>query len=281
MAAWLANVGGIVPIGILALLFLLFPTGHLPFPRWRPVGWVLGLAIETLTVLSIVVSTSAWSDPFAESGPSLGRADIAFFVSFYLLLFVMVASLVSLGIRYAHSKGEERLQLKWFFFAAVPVAIAFAGTALTNSPIASFVFTLALLFLCAPIAIAIAQYRLYEIDVVISRAVVFGSLVVFITVVYVGIVVGVGTVVGSRRARSFSAVAAAIVAVAFQPVRQWRAGWPTASCTAARDAVRGAVRVLGAHRRRVFDRGRAAAHGLDRRRRHGRRARRRVVAPGR
>jgi signal transduction histidine kinase len=221
LAAWLANVGGIVPIGILVLLFLLFPTGHLPSARWRPVGWVLGVAIETLTVLSIVVSTSAWSDPFAESGPTLGRADIAFFVAFYLLLFVMVASLVSLGFRYAHSKGEERLQLKWFFFAAVPVAIAFAGTALTNSPAASFVFTLTLLFLYAAIGIAIVRYRLYEIDVVISKAVVFGSLVVFITVVYVGIVVGIGAIVGSGRSPLLSALAAGTVAVAFQPVRQW------------------------------------------------------------
>ena len=221
MAAWLANVGGIVPIGILALLFLLFPTGRLPSPRWRPVGWVFGVAIETLFVLSIVASTSAWSDPFAESGPTLGRADIAFFVSFYLLLFVMVASLVSLGIRYAHSRGEERLQLKWFFFAAVPVAIAFAGIAITNSPVASFVFTLTLLFLYVAIGIAIVRYRLYEIDVVISKALVFGSLVAFITVVYVGIVVGIGAIVGSGRSSLLSALAAGVVAVAFQPVRQW------------------------------------------------------------
>jgi signal transduction histidine kinase len=221
IAAWLANVAGLIPIGILALLFLIFPTGHLPSPRWRPVGWVLGVAIATLTTLSMVVATLAWSDPFAETGPTLGRVAILFFVAFYLLLFVMVASVVSLGIRYAHSKGEERLQLKWFVFAAVPVAIAFAATATTNSPLGSLVFTLTLLFLYAAIGIAIVRYRLYEIDVVISKAVAFGSLVVFITVVYVGVVVGIGAIVGSGRSPLLSALAAGIVAVAFQPVRQW------------------------------------------------------------
>ena len=80
-----------------------------------------------------------------------------------------------------------------------------------------------LAFLCLWVAIAIAvlKYRLYEIDVVISKAVLYGSLAVFITAVYAGLVVGIGTLAGSRDSPLLAALAAAVVAVAFQPARQW------------------------------------------------------------
>jgi hypothetical protein len=77
------------------------------------------------------------------------------------------------------------------------------------------------LCLWAAIGVAVLKYRLYEIDVVIGKAVLYGSLAVFITAVYAGLVVGVGTLVGNRRNALLAALAAAVVAVAFQPVRQW------------------------------------------------------------
>ena len=80
---------------------------------------------------------------------------------------------------------------------------------------------LAALCLDAAIAIAVLKYRLYEIDIVISKAVLYGSLAVFITAVYAGLVAGVGTLAGNRRSPLLAALAAAVVAVAFQPVRQW------------------------------------------------------------
>jgi signal transduction histidine kinase len=78
-------------------------------------------------------------------------------------------------------------------------------------------------FLClwAAIGVAVLKYRLYEIDVVIGKAVLYGSLAVFITAVYAGLVVGVGTLAGGRDSPLLAALAAAVVAVAFQPVRQW------------------------------------------------------------
>ncbi len=80
---------------------------------------------------------------------------------------------------------------------------------------------LAVLCLDAAIAIAVLKYRLYEIDIVISKAVLYGSLAVFITAVYAALVVGVGTLAGNRRSPLLAALAAAVVALAFQPVRQW------------------------------------------------------------
>jgi signal transduction histidine kinase len=81
-------------------------------------------------------------------------------------------------------------------------------------------FCVAVLFFYAAIAIAVLKYRLYEIDIVISKAVQYGTLAVFITVVYAGLVAGVGSLVGDRHSLLLSALAAIVVAVAFQPVRQ-------------------------------------------------------------
>ena len=83
--------------------------------------------------------------------------------------------------------------------------------------------SLAVLCLFAAIAVAVLKYRLYDIDLVISKAVLYGSLAVFITAVYATLVVGVGTLAGNTRSPLLAALAAAVVAVAFQPVRQ-RAG---------------------------------------------------------
>jgi hypothetical protein len=77
-------------------------------------------------------------------------------------------------------------------------------------------------FLSVPVAIAfgVLKYRLYDIDIVINRAVVYGAIAVFITVVYVAVVVGIGAAVGRTGDTALSALAAAVVALAFQPVRR-------------------------------------------------------------
>src|SRR6185312_969196 len=80
--------------------------------------------------------------------------------------------------------------------------------------------SVAFIFLFSTIAIAVLKYRLYEIDVVINRAVVYGTLAVFITVIYAAIVVGVGTLVGGQSSKFLAALAAAVIAIAFQPVRE-------------------------------------------------------------
>ena len=112
--------------------------------------------------------------------------------------------------------------MKWFVTAASFVAVTFALSVPLSFrfPILDVLSALSLLFLYAAIVIAVLRYRLYEIDVVIGKTVVFAVLAAFITVVYIALVVGVGTIVGNRRSPLLSAVAAAIVAVAFQPARQ-------------------------------------------------------------
>jgi signal transduction histidine kinase len=91
----------------------------------------------------------------------------------------------------------------------------------TDSVAAAVLSNLAFLCLWVAIGVAVLKYRLYEIDVVISKAVLYSSLAVFITAVYAGLVVGVGTLAGGRDSPLLAALAAAVVAVAFQPARQW------------------------------------------------------------
>ena len=221
--AWVANWSWAIPIGVLPLLFLLFPDGRLPSERWRWVAWFDAIVIAALTVGAMILAALEWSTPFSadpgEASGSLSAAAIVTFgISLLLILVCLPVSFVGLVTRFRHSRGEERLQLKWFVTAAAFVAASFAVTGIFDG--AELLSTFSLLFLYASIAIAVLKYRLYDIDVVIGRAVVFAVLAAFITIVYIGLVVGVGTLVGNDRSPLLSAVAAAVVAVAFQPVRE-------------------------------------------------------------
>ena len=113
----------------------------------------------------------------------------------------LVVGVTALVVRFARSSGEERLQLKWFAAAALLVVATIIVSLVTNSPVTIVLENVAFLCLFAAIAIAVLKYRLYDIDIVISKAVLYGSLAVFITAVYAALVVGIGTLVGNRAAR--------------------------------------------------------------------------------
>jgi signal transduction histidine kinase len=227
-AAWINNWSGFISLFVLSLLFLLFPTGHVRSRRWRKAGWlILGSAALT-TGVSLVFATISWNDPFS-LGTSQGAGGgyvVILFVSLFVLPLIgsLILGVVAAVVRFVGSVGDERLQLKWFATGAVLVVLSFFPAFLSGNstppPVVSLVQSAAFLFLFSAIAIAILKYRLYEIDVVIGRAVVYGLLAVFITVVYAGVVVGVGTLVGDRGSPLLSAAAAAVIAIAFQPMRE-------------------------------------------------------------
>ena len=222
--AWLTNWIWPIPYAMLAFVFLLFPTGRLRSRRWRPAGWFVagGFALAVADIL--VIATAHWSDPFQP----LDRLSVStvedprlLLALFSLIIAALLVSGTAVVVRFAKSSGEERQQLKWFTVAASAAVAALA--LLTDSGVSGVITELTLLFLWVSIGIAVLKYRLYEIDIVISKTVLFGSLAVFITGVYAGLVAGVGTLVGHRQSAVLSALAAAVVAVAFQPVRE-RAG---------------------------------------------------------
>ena len=217
--AWLSNWIWVIPVAILALLFLLFPTGRLRSRRWRPAAWFVGGAFTFTGVVLLVHAARIWPDPFG----SASQAEDPLLLAAVLILLVaaLVVSVVAVVVRFARSRGEERLQLKWFAAAAVLVVATFIASMVTDSVVAAVLSNLAFLCLWVAVGIAVLKYRLYDIDVVISKAVLYGSLAVFITAVYAGLVFSVGTLAGGRDRPLVAAVAAAVVAVAFQPARQW------------------------------------------------------------
>jgi len=222
-------------VGFVVLVLLLFPSGSLLSRRWRPLvwaavagmaGWVVG---NTLAPTSI---SSGSPSPIGLSG-SAGRV-FAFLggVGGPLLGVAGVAAIMSLVFRYRRAGTVEREQLKWLVYAGGLIVVATLGVILIGSigPVSNAANNLqnaiisgAVALVPIAIGIAIFRYHLYDIDVVINKTLVYGSLAVFITGVYVAIVVGVGSLAqhGARPSLALSIAATAVVAVAFQPVRAW------------------------------------------------------------
>jgi signal transduction histidine kinase len=219
--AWFANWIWAIPYALLAFVFLLFPTGQLRSPRWRVAAWSVAGAYTLAVADLIAYATRIWWHPFVSYRPSSNPPDVN--AAIVLMIVAAAVGVAAVVVRFTHSSGEERLQLKWFAAAALLVIITIIPSFLTDWLIFVLLGSLALLCLWVAVGIAVLKYRLGGIDIVISKAVLYGSLAVFITAVYAGLVVGVGALAGGRDSPLVAALAAAVVAVAFQPVRQ-RAG---------------------------------------------------------
>ena len=219
-------------------LILLFPDGHLPSPRWRWFAWLLGISMA-ITFLAILLGPgrfeeSAFPNVVNPLGSEALRPVMAVATGAIIMLPIgVIGSLVSLVQRFRRSTGIERLQLRWLVTAASTVAILYAsalilsfnvtwGTQATPAWLGVIQAVAIVSFGLIPIAIGISvlRYHLFDIDLVINRALLLAGMVVFITIVYVAIVVGVGALVGSQSTPVLSAVAAAVVALAFQPARR-------------------------------------------------------------
>src|SRR3984893_12549271 len=215
-----------IPLPVLMVIFLplLFPTGHLLSRRWRPIAWA-GIAFLALRIVDGIFDPAN-----AGSGLPSHKSPIAFAspiwdpllaLGLLLLLAGCVSSLASLIVRYRRAGGDERHQIKWFLFAACLLPLPFIFHDI-NLPLSNALFPIVVPAVPVAIAVAIMKYRLYDIDVVINRTLVYGTLALFIAAVYVAIVVGIGVLVGSggKPNLALSIIATAIVAVAFQPVRE-------------------------------------------------------------
>jgi signal transduction histidine kinase len=219
-------------------LLLLFPEGHLPSPRWRWFAWILGASM-VVTFVSIVLSPGPLTEsdfPHLENPLGIDALQPLLSVTIAAIIVLPVgvlASMVSLVLRFRHSSGVERLQLRWLVTAASIVAVLYAialilsfsqawGTSETPGWLAILQAVAIASFGLIPIAIGVSvlRYRLFDIDLVVNRALLVGAMAIFISVVYVGIVVGVGTLVGRQASPLLSAAAAATVALAFQPARR-------------------------------------------------------------
>jgi signal transduction histidine kinase len=216
-------VAGLFLFGV--MLPLTFPSGRLLSRRWLiPVAFAIAYFILVTAGNAFIpghpiAGYPQITNPIGVTGRGnlFDNLQALSLVPGVIAILGIVASVV---VRFRRSLGIEREQMKWFLFSFLLVPVALA---LNNVPLLDRLsFLIAVPALAISIAVAVLRYRLYDIEVVISRTLVYGSLAAFITAVYVGIVVGVGTLVGSGGQPNLvlSIVATAIVAVAFQPVRE-------------------------------------------------------------
>jgi hypothetical protein len=241
LLAVVANAFWLPAVGITGtFLLLLFPDGHLPGRRWRYVAWTSAVAMVA-GVMGLVFDPG----PLADAGypgvqnplgiDALGPILAAGWVAILVVVAMMVASAASLFVRYRRARGSERQQLKWLAAAAAGVAVIYAvvvplGAVLDPSSQHTPVWLSAaetgslLSFGLIPVAIvfAVLRYRLYEIDVIIRRTLVYALLVAVLAALYLGGVTLVGGVLRSVTGGSGTigvTVSTLAVAAAFQPLR--------------------------------------------------------------
>ena len=231
--ALLAQPSGVLGLVLLGLIFLLFPDGRPPSPRWRWVLWVyagIGLVWITWTatitvgaVMSHHPQVDSAGQLFLVSGddPAAGWWNTAYTGIFLLVAVCLVASLAGQVASWRRSSGERRQQLKWLMTgSAALVAGAVISTVLGTAAIGIACFLAGLVAFSLCVGVAVLRYRLFDIDRVISRTLAYTIVTGLLVGVYAGIVLLATEVLGFHH--STVAVAAATLAAAalFNPVRR-------------------------------------------------------------
>jgi hypothetical protein len=232
--AWVGLWPWYVVLGLLSFVLLLFPSGHLASPRWRPVAWVAAAATACLG-LSAAFRPRPLSGKGLEglTNPlSIQDAEAIFKVleaAVLVIGLVTILAVASMVGRFRRAHGDERQQLKWFAAAAalsVLVWVAFIAPQFADrAPVAVRIVIVAIWLMAIPVAIGVAmlRYRLYDIDRLINRTVVYALLTALLGTIYAGVVLVFGQLFGGAAGNPPSwAVAGATLAVAalFQPARQ-------------------------------------------------------------
>ena len=220
-------------IGLCVFVLLLFPTGHLPSRRWRPVawaagaglgGWVLGNAFAP----TILQSSPPTPNPVGVTGPAGDIFKIMAVSGELLIPATGLAAILSLAFRYRRAGTAERAQLKWLLYAGAVIVVALLATipierimgpSDTFNNLQNAMSSGAVALVAVAIGIAVLRYRLYDIDRVISRTVAYAIITGLLAGIYAGLVLLATEVF---RVHTPVAVAAATLAAAalFNPVRR-------------------------------------------------------------
>jgi signal transduction histidine kinase len=222
--AWVQVIGNAASVpGLFAPLtlgLLLFPDGALPSRRGR-----LAAAVATTSIAVLAVTHGWWYRPTNAS-----RAEAPVLLAALFVLIAMIAvSVISLVRRFRRSSGRHRLQYKWVVWGTGIAAATFGGFAFVpdtakTSDSAALVAVVATVCWAVAYGIALGRYRLYEIDLVISRTLVYLALAALIAGVYVAVVVVLGSALGGSSIW-MSMLATALVAVTFEPARTHLQQW--------------------------------------------------------
>jgi signal transduction histidine kinase len=225
-------------LGLFPLLILLplwFPDGEPASPRWRPVVWV-GLGVSVLSFLTLGFAMPEQPVSVDAAGRDIEIANPlhipvlepfawlawALWPALLVLFAVAVASMIT---RFRRSSGVERQQLKWVAFAATVLAAYFVVTAIletvgisSEGSVGEVISGLTFAGIPVAVGIAILQYRLWDLDVVVKKALIAGTLVVLAVVVYASAVALIGLVAADRESPALLFAIALGLGIAFRPV---------------------------------------------------------------
>jgi signal transduction histidine kinase len=230
-AAWLGTVMGTLTWGLVPLVLVLFPDGQPPSPRWRPVVWAT-VVVAVVWTLSTAVTPGLMPDGTPNPFEPLWRYDLPNQLARWLAielvwpgLLLLAVGAVSLLVRLRQARGRQRQQVKWLAYAAVLLAVLLTPalvpmlTWYSVGLMRAVLIAIALWAVYLAIAIAIFRHRLYDIDRLINRTVVYGLLTAGGVGVYVAVVKGAEWLLAESVGLGGSLVATAVVAVSFAPAR--------------------------------------------------------------
>jgi hypothetical protein len=200
LIGWVSNLAWIPSILMLLLLPVLFPDGQPPSPRWRPVVWAIVAGAVVTTVLAALIPRigiePSLRSPLALPGSAGVALERVLRLVFLGLPVAAVAAMAAMIVRFRRARGVERQQLKWLAYAGgvVVVATVAQDTWLGGWPVAAA--TALLWAIPVAIGVAILRYRLYDIDRIINRTLVYGLLTMLLGLGYAGMVLVLGQLFG-------------------------------------------------------------------------------------
>ena len=217
---WVSQFSWIVVFELfLVLVPLYYPDGNLPGRRWRLVLWASALPaiIAVITALDPASVPTGLANPMGIRGLA-GVSNLLYLPFVIVFLGTSLAAVLSLVVRYRSGDTQDRQRLKWLMAAVALLLLSFA----LNLTVLQNDLLIPLVAMAVPIAIGIAilRYRLYDIDLIINKALVYGGIAAVITVVYILVVVNIGARVGGSQRLWLSLVTTAVIALAFQPLRE-------------------------------------------------------------
>jgi len=241
-AAWVQHwIWLVVVMFLVALVPLRFPTGRLVSARWRPAWWLAvgATAAESLLLafapipLGNVLDGAHVLNPLGVAG--LGAAPSALnFVALLALLASMLLAAASLLVRLRRARGVERQQIKWFAYSAILLGLLIVSQTVVQNVLGvsslaldlawTLSFFVAIIGLPVATGLAILRYRLFDIDVLINRTLVYGTLSAVLAALYFGVVVGMQTLVGAVNSTAASSqviivASTLLIAALFNPLR--------------------------------------------------------------
>ncbi|HET9311907.1 MAG TPA: histidine kinase [Actinomycetota bacterium] len=240
----ISNVLWLPMIATASLLFLLFPTGRVPGPRWRFLPWVIGSAVALFLLASIL-----HPGPLEDTGlegivvrnplgvPGLeGITEIAIAGSSVVVLLGVLPCFLSLVVRFVRARGEERQQVRWLAAVAIGVLALVAVQIVLSIVLGDrfaegtflnqllFILTFALIGIGVPasMAVAVLRYRLYDLDLVVRKTIVFAVLVVLVMGLSLGALLLVGSLVTDLTREEIQTVGLAMFLVGLSVWPLWR-----------------------------------------------------------